>query len=75
MNALNTFRDTLKTEHCVLTAQTTYSCMGLGINYWFLWKKYPEVKLELTSDMKFTNIIVGRFDVVTRYCLKRWWKY
>ncbi|WP_244175314.1 hypothetical protein [Actinobacillus porcitonsillarum] len=48
---------------------------GVGDKLLVFMEKYPEVKLELTSDMKFTNIIVGRFDVVTRHCLKRWWMY
>lgn len=29
-------------------------------------EKYPEVKLELTSDMKFTDIVAGRFDAGIR---------
>lgn len=29
-------------------------------------QRYPEVKLELTSDMKFTDIVAGRFDAGIR---------
>ncbi|MEE6067058.1 hypothetical protein M5S22_11860 [Avibacterium paragallinarum] len=29
-------------------------------------QRYPEVKLELISDMKFTNIVAGRFDAGIR---------
>ena len=29
-------------------------------------EKYPEVKLELISDMKFTDIVAGRFDAGIR---------
>lgn len=29
-------------------------------------QRYPEVELELTSDMKLTDIIAGRFDAGIR---------
>ena len=29
-------------------------------------RQYPEVKLELASDMKFTDIVAGRFDAGIR---------
>lgn len=29
-------------------------------------QRYPEVELELTSDMKFTDIVAGRFDAGIR---------
>ncbi|CDF98179.1 Putative DNA-binding transcriptional regulator [Avibacterium paragallinarum JF4211] len=45
---------------------SNYSFMLLWEKFDSFMRRYPEVKLELTSDMKFTDIITGRFNAGIR---------
>lgn len=65
INALSTFRDTLNGTLRINGADHVfiYAIWDKLLNFM---EKYPEVKLELTSDMKFTDIVAGRFDAGIR---------
>ena len=65
VNALSTFRDTLNGTLRINGADHSFM-YGIWDKLLVFMEKYPEVKLELTSDMKFTDIVAGRFDAGIR---------
>lgn len=65
MNALSTFRDTLNGTLRINGADHAFLYVIWDKLLAFM-QKYPEVKLELTSDMKFADIVAGRFDAGIR---------
>ena len=65
MNALSRFRDTLSGSLRINGADHSFLYVIWDKLLAFM-EQYPEVKIELTSDMKFTDIISGRFDAGIR---------
>lgn len=65
VNALSSFRDTLNGTLRINGADHSFLYVIWDKLLVFM-QKYPEVKLELTSDMKFADIIAGRFDTGIR---------
>lgn len=65
INALSTFRDTLNGTLRINGADHVFM-YAIWDKLLVFMEKYPEVKLELTSDMKFTDIVAGRFDAGIR---------
>lgn len=64
LDTLSSFRDSLSGKLRINGAD--YSFMLLWEKFDRFMQRYPEVELELTSDMKFTDIIAGRFDAGIR---------
>ncbi len=64
LDALSSFRDSLSGKLRINGAD--YSFMLLWEKFDRFMQRYPEVELELTSDMKFTDIVAGRFDAGIR---------
>lgn len=65
VNELSTFRDTLNGTLRINGADHSFM-YAIWDKLLVFMEKYPEVKLELTSDMKFTDIVAGRFDAGIR---------
>ncbi|WP_159991953.1 LysR family transcriptional regulator [Pelistega ratti] len=65
INALSTFRNTLNGTLRINGADHAFM-YAIWDKLLVFMQKYPEVKLELTSDMKFTDIVAGRFDAGIR---------
>lgn len=65
VNALSTFRDTLNGKLRLNGADHSFLYVIWDRLVAFM-QRYPEVQLELTSDMKFTDIVAGRFDAGIR---------
>ncbi|OOF41597.1 LysR family transcriptional regulator [Rodentibacter rarus] len=65
VNALSTFRDTLNGTLRINGADHSF-LYAIWDKLLVFMQKYPEVKLELTSDMKFADIVAGRFDAGIR---------
>lgn len=65
VNALSTFRDTLNGTLRINGADHSF-LYAIWDKLLAFMQKYPEVKLELTSDMKFADIVAGRFDAGIR---------
>ena len=65
LNALSTFRDTLSGTLRINGADHPFLYVIWDKLLAFM-QKYPEVKLELTSEMKFADIVAGRFDAGIR---------
>lgn len=65
VNALSTFRDTLNGTLRINGADHAFLYVIWDKLLAFM-HKYPEVKLELTSDMKLADIVAGRFDAGIR---------
>ncbi|OOF71344.1 LysR family transcriptional regulator [Rodentibacter caecimuris] len=65
INALSTFRDTLNGTLRINGADHAF-LYAIWDKLLAFMQKYPEVKLELTSDMKFADIVAGRFDAGIR---------
>ncbi|MBF0752578.1 MULTISPECIES: LysR family transcriptional regulator [unclassified Pasteurella] len=65
VNALSIFRDTLNGTLRINGADHAF-LYAIWDKLLIFMKKYPEVKLELTSDMKFADIVAGRFDAGIR---------
>lgn len=64
LDALSSFRDSLSGKLRINGAD--YSFMLLWEKFDSFMQRYPEVELELTSDMKLTDIVAGRFDAGIR---------
>ena len=64
LDALSSFRDSLSGKLRINGAD--YSFMLLWEKFDRFMQRYPEVELELTSDMKLTDIVAGRFDAGIR---------
>lgn len=65
VHALSTFRDTLSGTLRINGADHSF-LYAIWDKLLVFMKKYPEAKLELSSDMKFTDIVAGRFDAGIR---------
>ncbi|OOF47419.1 LysR family transcriptional regulator [Rodentibacter trehalosifermentans] len=65
INALSTFRDTLNGTLRINGADHSF-LYAIWDKLLAFMQKYPEVNLELTSDMKFADIVAGRFDAGIR---------
>ncbi|MBP4134147.1 LysR family transcriptional regulator [Gallibacterium anatis] len=65
VNALSHFRNTLNGTLRINGADHVFLYVIWDKLLRFM-EKYPEVKLELISDMKFTDIVAGRFDAGIR---------
>ncbi|MFZ7223909.1 LysR family transcriptional regulator, partial [Avibacterium avium] len=64
INALSRFRNSLNGKLRINGAD--YAFMVLWEKFDSFMQRHPEVELELTSDMKFTDIVAGRFDAGLR---------
>lgn len=64
LDALSSFRDSLSGKLRINGAD--YAFMVLWEKFDRFMQRHPEVELELTSDMKFTDIVAGRFDAGIR---------
>ena len=65
VNALSAFRDTLSGTLRINGADHSF-LYAIWDKLTAFMRQYPEVKLELASDMKFTDIVAGRFDAGIR---------
>lgn len=65
VNALSSFRDTLSGTLRINGSDHAF-VFALWDKLVDFMQRYPEVKLELTSDLKFTDIVAGRFDAGIR---------
>ncbi|OOF46112.1 LysR family transcriptional regulator [Rodentibacter trehalosifermentans] len=65
INALSIFRDTLNGTLRINGADHSF-LYAIWDKLLAFMQKYPEVNLELTSDMKFADIVAGRFDAGIR---------
>ena len=65
VNALSTFRNTLSGTLRINGADHSF-LYAIWDKLLTFMQKYPEVQLELTSDMKLTDIVAGRFDAGIR---------
>lgn len=65
LDALSLYRDTLTGTLRINGADHAFLYVIWDKLLAFM-QKYPDVKLELTSDMKFTDIVAGRFDAGIR---------
>lgn len=61
LNALSTFRDTISGKLRINGNDHAFLCVIWDKLMAFM-ARYPEVELELTSDLKFVDIVAGRFD-------------
>ncbi|OOF41683.1 LysR family transcriptional regulator [Rodentibacter mrazii] len=65
INALSTFRNTLSGKLRINGNDHAFLCVIWDKLMAFM-TRYPEVELELTSDLKFVDIVSGRFDAGIR---------
>lgn len=65
LNALSTFRDTLSGKLRINGNDHAFLCVIWDKLMAFM-ARYPDVELELTSDLKFVDIVSGRFDAGIR---------
>ncbi|WP_109078362.1 LysR family transcriptional regulator [Aggregatibacter kilianii] len=65
LNALSIFRDTLSGKLRINGNDHAFLCVIWDKLMAFL-ARYPDVELELTSDLKFVDIVSGRFDAGIR---------